>query len=83
MEQANPPMTTFILPGGSELSARLHVARTVCRRSERCILAVGRREPIGEVILKYLNRLSDLLFAMARQANVIAGVEDVAWSKNS
>ena len=74
-----PAMQHFILPGGSELSARLHVARTVCRRAERHCVALTHHEPIGQQVIIYLNRLSDLLFAMARQANQAAGVDDVPW----
>ncbi len=73
------PMRVFILPGGSELAARLHVARTVCRRAERVCVALGAREPVGGAVLIYLNRLSDLLFATARRANQLAGVDDVPW----
>ena len=75
-----PAMRHFILPGGSELSARLHVARTVCRRAERMCVALTHHEPIGDQVIVYLNRLSDLLFAMARRANQAAGVEDVPWT---
>ena len=74
-----PQMRSFILPGGSELAARLHVARTVCRRAERICVTLAGRETIGEPIIRYLNRLSDLLFALARQANLQAGIEDVPW----
>jgi cob(I)alamin adenosyltransferase len=74
-----PAMQHFILPGGTELAARLHVARTVCRRAERSGVALTHHEPIGEHVIVYLNRLSDLLFAMARRANQLAGVEDVPW----
>lgn len=73
------PMRFFILPGGSELAARLHLARSVCRRAERLCVALHKREPVNEAILIYLNRLSDLLFAMARQANQHAGVPDTPW----
>lgn len=73
------PMKVFILPGGTELAARLHVARTVCRRAERLCVALQSHESIGEHVVKYLNRLSDLLFTMARRANQLAGVEDVPW----
>jgi len=72
-----PPLREFILPGGSEPAARLHVARTVCRRAERACVALGRCEQ-GVI---FLNRLSDLLFALARRANHAAGVRDVAWRK--
>lgn len=74
-----PAMKEFILPGGTELAARLHVARTVCRRAERAAITLSRREPIGHGVVIYLNRLSDLLFAMARVANHRAGVADVPW----
>ena len=75
------PMTCFILPGGTELSARLHVARTVCRRAERACVSLAEREPVSEQVVVYQNRLSDLLFALARRANHAAGVEDVPWVK--
>ena len=72
------PLKTFVLPGGSPQAAALHVARTVCRRAERAVLALEDARARGEVVI-YLNRLSDLLFALARWANVLAGVEDVPW----
>ncbi|MEX0744122.1 MAG: cob(I)yrinic acid a,c-diamide adenosyltransferase [Phycisphaeraceae bacterium] len=74
-----PVMRQFVLPGGTVLAARLHVARTVCRRAERVCVALGRHEPLGDALPIYLNRLSDLLFAMARRANQLAGVPDVPW----
>ena len=77
--EAAAPMKTFVLPGGTELSARLHVARTVCRRAERLVVHLAEHEPVGDRVGIYLNRLSDLLFAMAREANAAAGVPDVPW----
>lgn len=74
-----PEMKSFILPGGTELAARLHVARTVCRRAERLVVALQKVETVSEEVVRYLNRLSDLLFAMARLANHAADVEDVPW----
>lgn len=74
-----PPLRAFILPGGSPGSAALHVARTVCRRAERRVVELAESEPVEPEILVYLNRLSDLLFALARVANLRAGVEDVLW----
>ena len=74
-----PPMQHFILPGGTELSARLHVARTICRRAERRIVTLARDEPVGDAVIPYVNRLGDLLFAMARRANQLAQVDDVPW----
>jgi cob(I)alamin adenosyltransferase len=73
-----PPLRQFILPGGSPQAAALHVARTVCRRAERAVLALDDAPPRRETVV-YLNRLSDLLFALARRANVVAGVDDVPW----
>lgn len=73
------PMRHFILPGGSELASRLHLARCVCRRAERVVVSLGKIEPLDALVVIYLNRLSDLLFAMARRANQLAGGEDVAW----
>lgn len=74
-----PPLKTFVLPGGTELAARLHLARTIARRAERRVVTLSRSEPVGEHVLAYLNRINDLLFALARQANHVAGVADVPW----
>lgn len=73
------PLRTFILPGGSPVAARLHFARTVCRRAERTVVRLSRNEDIGEGITVYLNRLSDLLFVMARYANRTAGIPETKW----
>ena len=73
------PLRNFILPGGGEAAARLHLARTVCRRAERRVVGLARGEQIHGLCVVYLNRLSDLLFALARQANQQAGVGDVLW----
>ncbi|MCC7293270.1 MAG: cob(I)yrinic acid a,c-diamide adenosyltransferase [Phycisphaerales bacterium] len=73
------PMRQFILPGGSELASRLHLARTISRRAERAVVTLNADTPLGGHSLVYLNRLSDLLFALARQANAAAGVPDVPW----
>lgn len=77
------PLENFVLPGGSPGAARLHVARTVCRRAERLAVALAEREPIGEWVVRYLNRLSDALFAMARAENERCGVEDVTWDSRA
>ncbi len=75
-----PALDAFVLPGGSPVAAQLHVSRTVCRRAERGVVALlGEQPDLGEVILPYLNRLSDLLFTLARHANRRAGREDTAW----
>jgi len=73
------PLKRFILPGGTEGAARLHFARTVCRRAERRVVALAREEPINPEVLRYLNRLSDLLFVMARAANRREGQEEILW----
>lgn len=79
-QAATPELRTFVLPGGSELAGRMHVARSVVRRAERAVVRLSRGEPIGEQVVPYLNRVSDLLFAWARWANQAAGVADVAWT---
>jgi len=73
------PLKNFILPGGSPKGAALHVARTVCRRAERAVVALAHREQINPLIINYLNRLSDLLFVRARAVNMQTGHDDVAW----
>lgn len=74
-----PPLRRFILPYGSPAATSLHVARTVCRRAERRLLLVRQEKPLNENLLKYLNRLSDLLFVLARYENKHAGVQDEEW----
>lgn len=77
-EQDLPPLTTFVLPGGSPAAAYLHLARTVCRRAERAVLALVEPAARRETVI-YLNRLSDLLFVLARRENHALGVADVPW----
>lgn len=76
-----PRLAEFILPGGSRAAAVAHVARTVCRRAERAIVALGQDEPVRPVCRQYVNRLSDLLFVLARVLNRHAGGTDVMWQK--
>lgn len=76
-------LSSFILPGGSTVSAQLHVARTVCRRAERLVDALGRKEEVGKYPLIYLNRLADLLFVVARYVNKISHVNDISWNSKS
>ena len=71
------PLRSFVMPGGSEAAARLHLARTVCRRAERAVVALGAGAPVNPLALAYLNRLSDLLFVFARAAN--AGRDEPLW----
>ena len=80
MSAALPPLRSFILPGGARAAAELHLARTICRRAERKVVAVTMAgESVNEDVLRYLNRLGDWLFVAARHANAIAGVADVPW----
>ena len=78
-EASLPALKHFILPGGCEGGARLHLARTVCRRAERRLAALAADETVTPVFLAYINRLSDLLFVLARLANHQAGIAEVPW----
>lgn len=73
------PLKNFILPGGTPKAAAFHVARTVCRRAERAVVGLARDQKINATIVHYLNRLSDLLFVLARAVNAQAGRPDVTW----
>jgi len=74
-----PPLKSFVLPGGTEAAARLHVARTTCRRAEREAIAANEEHGVNPLVLAYLNRLSDFLFIAARSANAAAGREEPLW----
>lgn len=74
-----PPMTNFILPGGTKSGAVLHLARTVCRRGERCVVSLAKTESVNPEILRYLNRLSDFLFVLARLVNHRSGIPEPVW----
>jgi cob(I)alamin adenosyltransferase len=74
-----PPMRNFILPGGSRAGSALHFCRTVCRRAERKIVELAESSPVPEEALGYVNRLSDLLFVMARAANLRVGGREIPW----
>jgi len=78
-EEAMPPLRSFVLPGGTPTAALLHQARTVCRRAERSIVTLAREVDVDPRIIVYLNRLSDLLFVLARHENHRAGVEEERW----
>ena len=75
------PLKNFILPGGSQVGAMLHFARTVCRRAERRVVKLAKKEQVGEQPVVYLNRLSDLLFVLARYANHLGGAAEQKWKK--
>ncbi|MCD4750436.1 MAG: cob(I)yrinic acid a,c-diamide adenosyltransferase [Thermoanaerobaculales bacterium] len=80
MEEDLPPLKSFILPGGSRPAAMAHMARTVCRRAERRVMVVSRSDiGVGEGILPFLNRLSDVLFVLARYINARMGIADPQW----
>ena len=78
-----PELRSFVLPGGSEAAARLHVARTLCRRAERDAIVASQELELNPLVLRYLNRLSDLLFILARAANAGAGREEPLWKPGS
>jgi len=77
-----PPLKEFILPGGTRAASLAHLARTVCRRAERSLVHLGASSAVRDPVRKYVNRLSDLLFVMARVLNRDAGVNDVLWRKD-
>lgn len=81
LDEQTPKMNSFILPGGSELSSRAHVARTVCRRAERRIISLAAVEYVDPALIAYINRLSDYLFIAARYANFLLGIADIPWKK--
>ncbi|MCX6133336.1 MAG: cob(I)yrinic acid a,c-diamide adenosyltransferase [Ignavibacteriales bacterium] len=73
------PLSSFILPGGTHVAAQLHLARTICRRAERFVVKLSREEPLDPHAIVFLNRVSDLLFILARYANQVDGVEETPW----
>jgi cob(I)alamin adenosyltransferase len=79
--KALPPLKDFILPAGSRPAALAHVARTVCRRAERRLVSLSRKQKVAPALLAYVNRLSDLLFVLARGLNRVAGHPDVLWQQ--
>jgi len=83
LNAALPELRSFVLPGGTEAAARLHVARTICRRAERDVLLGSEELELNPLVLVYLNRLSDLLFILARSANAAAGVDEPLWKPGS
>lgn len=82
-DEETPDITRFILPGGSVVSSALHVCRTVCRRAERTIVSLAREQDINEEVRRYINRLSDLFFTVARVANVREAVADVTYIRSA
>jgi cob(I)alamin adenosyltransferase len=83
LEEELEPLRNFVLPGGERAAALLHLARTVARRAERHVVALAGREPVADPVLAYLNRLSDLLFVMARAVNRRARIAEPIWHGRS
>jgi cob(I)alamin adenosyltransferase len=82
MNEELPALRSFVLPGGSRLNTELHACRTVCRRAERAVVALGRQEEAPEDAVRYLNRLSDAFFVWSRWVNHVLGVPEVLWEPN-
>jgi cob(I)alamin adenosyltransferase len=82
MNEDLPSLRSFVLPGGTRLNAELHVARTVCRRAERLVVALAREEPVPPEAVQYLNRLSDAIFVWSRWANFVLHVPELLWDPN-
>jgi cob(I)alamin adenosyltransferase len=82
MNEDLPPLRSFVLPGGSRLDAELHIGRTVCRRAERTVVALGRAGSVPPETIRYLNRLSDALFVWSRWAGHISGAPETLWEPN-
>lgn len=82
LEQDLAPLTRFILPSGTPLAAQMHLARTVCRRAERRVTALAEHDTVDARVVKYLNRLADLLFVLARWSNARAGVAETMWPRS-
>ena len=76
-----PALHTFILPAGAQAAALLHLARAICRRAERAVVRLSKEEPVNPAVIVYLNRLSDLLFVLARYVNKAAGKPETPWRK--
>ena len=81
IEPSLTPLNSFILPGGNRTASMVHFARTVCRRAERLVVHLGREEHVGELPTVYLNRLSDLLFVMARWINALGNTPETKWQQ--
>lgn len=80
MNESLPPLSTFLLPGGHPLVSLSHVCRTVCRRAERLCIKLNTESPVDEIVIRYLNRLSDFLFVLARYVAFLKNVPDLPWN---
>lgn len=81
LDEQVPPLRAFVLPGGSRAAAETHMARTICRRTERRVITLANMEYVSQDVIKYLNRLSDYLFVLARYFNFITGISEITWKK--
>jgi cob(I)alamin adenosyltransferase len=79
MEANLPPMKNFVLPGGNTIVSYTHIARCVCRRAERCTISLAQHAPVADLVVKYLNRLSDYLFVLSRHITHILSAEEIPW----
>lgn len=79
MDETLPPLRNFVLPGGHPAVSVAHVCRTVCRRAERRVVELGHQEPVEEIVVRYLNRLSDYFFVLSRKIALDFGAEEIAW----
>lgn len=79
MDQVVPPMKSFVLPGGHPTVSHIHIARCICRRAERCTIHLTEEAPVEELVIHYLNRLSDYLFMLARKVSHDLGAEEIPW----
>lgn len=79
MDRELPPLTSFVLPGGNQAVSFCHIARTVCRRAERRILDLSAESEVNDLVIKYINRLSDYLFVLSRKVAHDLGIEEIKW----
>lgn len=79
MDAVLPPMKSFVLPGGHEIVSHCHIARCICRRAERCVIHLTETSPVNEVVVHYLNRLSDYLFTLSRKLSMDLGAKEIPW----
>lgn len=79
MDESLPPLSSFVLPGGNQVVSFCHIARTVCRRAERRILDLGAEAEVNDLVIKYINRLSDYLFVLSRKVAHDLGIEEIKW----
>jgi cob(I)alamin adenosyltransferase len=79
MDKVVPPMKSFVLPGGHSTVSHIHIARCICRRAERCTIHLAENNPVEEIIIQYLNRLSDYLFMLSRKISHDLGAEEIPW----